>query len=108
MGTGGRARGDRVGREGSSGGEWRPGGGQWKDWRALTNTDDGETLVDEDRVLCGLASGPVGSAVTETLGEGNGAGAEGRKVLLAVAAVTSNRVSNGAVEDQREWALAYA
>lgn len=36
----------------------------------LTDTDDGETLVDEDGVGGGLGSRPVGSTVTKALGEG--------------------------------------
>lgn len=35
-----------------------------------TDTDDGETLVNEDAVLCGLGSTPVGTTVTEAFREG--------------------------------------
>lgn len=54
--------------------------------RRLTNTDNGETLVNQNGVLCDVAARPVGTTVTLALGASDGAGAEGGEVALVVVA----------------------
>lgn len=49
-----------------------------------TDTDNGKSLVDQDRVLRHLASRPVGTTVPQSLGERDGARAELGKVLGGV------------------------
>lgn len=52
--------------------------------RRLTNSNNGQALVAEDTVVRHEASTPIRSTVTETLGEGESASAEGCEVRLAV------------------------
>jgi len=76
--------------------------------RRLTDTDDGETLVDEDRVVGHLAAGPVGSTVAHALAEGDGAGAEGGDILVLAVVVGGEDTTpaRGAVLRQRVlWVL---
>lgn len=56
------------------------------DSTALTNTDDGETLVAHDGVVRLVAARPVGPTVPELLGEGDGPRPERSDVALAVVA----------------------
>lgn len=53
---------------------------------ALTNTDDGQSLVHQHRVLGHVASRPVRTPVPLELGECDGPGAERGEVALAVVA----------------------
>lgn len=66
-----------------------------------TDTNNSESLVDQDGVICHLASGPVGAAVAQPLGKRDRPSAERREILGGVGVRSKDSAPVGSQEGQQ-------